>query len=198
MDTWTRIPILIRFAVLITALLVTITGARALEPGWYAPDDDSGQGIIVRCNDSDECAILWAAYRPQRLERFAPETSELITVVETSTAVTEAVNSSELIAALGDIRGLRVSPQAWFISVENCARAEPVCVVALAATRGEWFGRSFEFEDPSIIVTLTQAGDTLTVDFDARLLFPERCDIGIGGLLLRDCIGVKEFRLLAR
>ena len=37
--------------------------AEAIEPGWYSPSDGSGQGIIVRCNSSDECVVSWLTYK---------------------------------------------------------------------------------------------------------------------------------------
>lgn len=54
---------------ILAALLAGLTGvaamagaSHALEPGWYAPLDGSGQAIHVRCNESDECAVVWETY----------------------------------------------------------------------------------------------------------------------------------------
>ena len=48
---------------LLFALLLSISAlASAIEPGWYAPLDGSGQGVIVRCNSDNECVFSWLAH----------------------------------------------------------------------------------------------------------------------------------------
>lgn len=47
--------------VVILALLSLAQCARAVEPGWYAPGDGSGQGILVRCGTGG-CAAAWLTY----------------------------------------------------------------------------------------------------------------------------------------
>ena len=88
--------------------------------------------------------------------------------------------------------------QSWFVSMENCNRADSVCNFAFARTAGQWFGQDFEFGPVEVTAEFEQTGDSILVDFDARRLFPEKCDTGSGGLILNDCIGVKEFFLIAR
>lgn len=44
------------------ALLMMARCAVALEPGWYAPLDGTGQAIHVRCNPKDRCAVVWETY----------------------------------------------------------------------------------------------------------------------------------------
>jgi hypothetical protein len=57
-------------AIAVAAILTIIAAsavtrcAQALEPGWYAPLDGSGQGIIVRCSDGGQCAANWLTYAP--------------------------------------------------------------------------------------------------------------------------------------
>lgn len=147
---WTAIGLLV-------GLLVAVAGyARAVEPGWYAPADN-GEGIIVRCNAADNCAMLWATH--------------------------------------GD------GEQIWLISVENCPREDRRCEVPMADTSGSWRGRTggTEIADPSVVLTATQNEDGISVEWDARALFPDRCfDVGSGGLLLAECIGRAQFDLLAR
>jgi len=155
MKTWLKFPLPIRVGILgfILALLVIVAfPAKAVEPGWYSPLDGSGQGVIVRCNDSDECVASWLTY---------------------------------------------ADSQIWLISTENCNRAENVCNFAFARTEGQWFGRSFEFGPVEVTAEIEQTPDSILVDFDARRLFPEQCDTGSGGLILRNCIGVAEFFRIA-
>lgn len=49
-------------AVLAFGALLTARCAVALEPGWYAPLDGSGQSINIRCNSKDVCVIEWDTY----------------------------------------------------------------------------------------------------------------------------------------
>ena len=48
--------------ILVSAVTSCFNEAEAVEPGWYAPLDGSGQGVIVRC--SDECAVNWVTHSP--------------------------------------------------------------------------------------------------------------------------------------
>ena len=156
MHKWTDFPFELRVGILLlflAATLVFAAHAKAVEPGWYSPLDGSGQGIIVRCNSSDECVASWLTY---------------------------------------------AGGQAWFISTENCPRADTVCAFQFARTEGQWFGSEFELGPVEITAEVEQTSDSILVDFDARRLFPERCDTGSGGLILNDCIGVAEFFILAR
>lgn len=141
--------VLLILAVLALGLAASI--ARAVEPGWYAPLDGSGQGVIVRCNETD-CAANWLTY------------------------------------AHGE--------QVWLQTVSNCERGK-VCEAEFARTSGFWFGRDFEFGPVEVTADLEPTADSLIVDFNAIALFPEMCNTGSGGLILRNCIGVKEFFQLA-
>lgn len=140
-------------ATLLALLMLFSVKAFAVEPGWYAPEDGSGQGLVVRCNDADQCAAAWLTYA----------------------------------------NGV----QAWFISNENCERGQ-VCDVAFSRVEGQWFGESVDVLEPEVAATLEPTADSVIVDFDARQLFPERCDTGTGGLLFRNCVGAVEFLLIAR
>ncbi len=153
-NIWTEMPVVRWTAIaLIAGLLFAVTGlARAVEPGWYAPMDGSGQGVIVRCNTDDECAANWLTYRG--------------------------------------------GEQIWLQTVVNCQRGE-ICEAEFARTAGSWFGREFEFGPVEVTAELEPTADSLIVDYNAIALFPEMCNTGPGGLLLRNCVGVKEFFLLA-
>lgn len=153
LDAWDDFPVL-RWVVIgafVLALVLAVTTARAVEPGWYAPLDGSGQGVIVRCN-ADECAANWLTYLD--------------------------------------------GEQIWMQTVENCKRGE-VCEARFARTAGSWFGRDSEFGPVEVTADLEPTADSLIVDYNAIALFPEACNTGSGGLLLRNCIGVREFFLLA-
>ena len=157
MDNWLSIRFQARVFLLGLLLLLVLIGAqvaKAVEPGWYSPLDGSGQGVIVRCNNTDKCVASWLTYAD--------------------------------------------GGQAWFISQENCPRADTVCQFEFARTEGQWFGREFELGPIEITAEIEQTADSILVDFNAIRLFPERCDTGSGGLILRDCIGVAEFFVLAR
>ena len=174
-------------------LLIGIVAlARAVEPGWYAPMDGSGQSINVRCNFLDECVVDWQTYRTATLPNVSFAARNLITVVNESTKATP--EEKALAEAFSE---LLITEQVWMISQDNCPRGEP-CFVELARTKGRWFGNEFEFLPVEVTAGLEPTEDSLIVDFEAIRLFPSMCDVGSGGLILRDCIGRKEFFLLAR
>jgi len=73
MDNWLRLSFSLRLTLLLIALVfvtVIASSARALEPGWYAPLDGSGQALHVRCNDADACAVVWETYTEQHGQVF--------------------------------------------------------------------------------------------------------------------------------
>lgn len=51
-------------------LSVAAMQANAIEPGWYAPLDGSGQALHVRCADSGQCAVVWETYTEQHGQVF--------------------------------------------------------------------------------------------------------------------------------
>ena len=141
---------------LFTLLLSTAATASAIEPGWYSPLDGSGQGIIVRCNASDECVVSWLTYKD--------------------------------------------SSQIWLNSNELCLLDAQECAASMSRFTGSWMGRSRDAEalDPEVNVVLTQEDTGLRVEWEALRLFPEFCDTGTGGLIFRECVGDKLFKVLAR
>ena len=204
MDTWLKLPLPMRVGILgtILALLIIVAfPARAIEPGWYSPLDaegrGTGQGIFIRCNLQDECAALWAAYRTSELQGLSEAASELITVVETSTAVTEASDTA-VMDALQALRETQVRQQVWMVSQETCPAANEVCEFTFTRTESTWFAQGFEFLPVEVTAEFEATADSILVDFDAVELRPEVCDAGPGGLLFNDCIGVAEFFLIAR
>jgi len=129
--------------------------AEAVEPGWYAPDDN-GEGLIVRCGTAG-CGFVWLTH------------------------------------AKGG--------QLWLISTSNCAVDASVCDIEMAQTTGTWRGLVGETEiaEPTVQITVSESGTGVSLEWNARALFPDSCfDVGSGGLILRGCIGRKEFGLLAR
>jgi hypothetical protein len=179
-------------ALVAVAAYLAIEKALAVEPGWYAPLDGSGQGIIVRCNADDECAANWLSYQTEPASQMNPAALELVTVVEESTASAAVKNAA---SALAD---LPIEKQIWLISTNTCPQSAEVCSLEMAKTSGEWFGSSFAFDPETVSVELEQHGDSMLVDWNAVALFPDKCDTGIGGLLLENCIGVETWLRLAR
>lgn len=174
-------------------LLIGIVAlARAVEPGWYSPLDGSGQGIIIRCNANDECAVNWLTYVSEPLERASPAARELITVVNESTASTP--EELELVSQISDIY---VPQQVWLLSLMNCDRGAD-CVTELARTNGQWFGSMITFDPPEVFVELSLTPEGLVVDFEALALRPDVCSGASGGLILNKCFGTAEFKLLAQ
>lgn len=170
------------FKLLLAAMVmagVCAAQTYAVEPGWYAPLDGSGQAITIRCNAADECAANWLTYRSR----------PLITVVNESTSAT--------IVLPDNLANMQIQEQVWLQTTSLCTLGE-VCTTELATTSGSWFGTTFEFSETQVFVELEPTADSLLIDFEAQRLLPDRCRTGNGGLILQDCIGVREFFLLAR
>lgn len=52
------------------AIFLTARVALAVEPGWYAPLDGSGQAMHIRCNDAERCVISWETYAGEHGQVF--------------------------------------------------------------------------------------------------------------------------------
>lgn len=204
MSYWTKLPFQFRVGTLlliIAGTLLLAANARAVEPGWYSPLNNegrgTGQGIFVRCNLQDECAALWAAYRTSELQGLSEAASELITVVETSTAVADASDPA-VGEALEALRKTQVRQQVWLVSQETCPVEDQVCEFTFSRTESTWFSEQFNFLPVEVTATLEATSDSIIVGFDAIQLRPGICDTGSGGLILENCIGAEEFFRIAR
>jgi len=91
----------------------------------------------------------------------------------------------------------------WLMGVPNCDRgADAVCDVSLTMPSAPGFnGQPGEVDIGESVGTLAltpMADGTLAADWNVIALRPGQClDIGIGGLLSRDCIGLEIWQAIA-
>lgn len=152
---------------ILTAVLAGLVGlafmagpALAVEPGHYGPGDQSGHGVFINCNSSDECAVFWFNH-------------------------------------------LSEDEQVWLMGVPNCERgADAICDVSLTRPSAAVFnGRPGQVDIGESVGTLEltpMTDGTLGADWNVISLRPDECiGIGIGGLILRECIGPEIWQLIA-